>query len=93
MLIARLAAQLHHVVAGHPEFVVAGRPDHLGEAAPQQVEGPFDVGDVLADVARDDEPVAFVLRTQPLDEGTVLGVHHVQIADRQQPADLGPGHL
>lgn len=92
ILVARLAAQLHLVVARGPELVVAGGPDHLGEAAPQQVEGPFDVGGVLSDIARDDEPVAFVLRAELLDEGAVLGVHHVQVADRQQPSDVGPGH-
>ena len=78
-----LAAQARGVVRQRPQLVVAGRPDDLPEAAAEQAERPLHLGNGLAHVAGDDEPVVRV-RLHLLDERAVPGVCHVEVADAQQ---------
>jgi hypothetical protein len=66
--------------------VIARRPDHRGEAAPEQRQCSFDVVEEVADVAGHHEPVARRGRPELVDDPAVLGVRDVQIADGEEAA-------
>lgn len=83
-VVALDAAGLDRVGGEGPQFVVARCPDDLGEPLRQQAERPLDVGHLVGDVTRDDQPVVSGLGPKPFHDLTVVRVRDVQIADRQE---------
>ena len=84
VVVAGLAEDLHRILVGGPQLVVARHPDDLGEPLAQQVERPADLVGALGDVPRDDQPVVGRRRMQRLGDRLVAGVTGVQVADRPQ---------
>ncbi len=84
VVVARLAEDLHRIAAGGPQLVVARDPDHLGEAAPQQVKRPADLVGALGDVAGDDQPVVRRGRVQRFGDRLVAEVSGVQVGNGPQ---------
>jgi hypothetical protein len=84
VLIALLAAQQDRVPRVGPQVVVAGNPDHRGEPLAEGGERPLDIRHELADVAGHQQPVVGRHRADAPDQLPVLGVAHVQVADREQ---------
>jgi hypothetical protein len=73
--------------------VVPGDPDDLREALAEQRQCPLHVGDLLADVTCDDEPVGVGAGAQGREDVTVVGVCDVQVADCQQVSVQGQNSL
>ena len=84
VVVAGLAEDLHRVLVGGPQLVVARHPDHLGEPLAQQIQRPADLVGAFGDVAGDDQPVVGGRRVQRLGDRLVAGVTGVQVADRPQ---------
>lgn len=92
-LVAGHPAQGHRVGRRRPQLVVAGCPDDGVEAFREQAERPLDVGHGVRHVTGDDQPVPWRSGPQRLDQGTILRVPDVQVADRDQTAlDVLPQH-
>ena len=85
-LVPRRAAQLDRVGARRPQLVVARRPDNPFEPVGERGERPAHIGEHLANVAGHDQPVTRIPRPEPVDEGAVVRIPDVQVADREQPA-------
>nr|AFB69910.1 polyketide synthase SimX4 [uncultured bacterium] len=88
MLVAGHSAELDRILGMGPQLMVARHPDDLAEAVGERPEGPPDVFDDLPDVTGHQEPVLVRLGTHVLDQGAVLGVADVQVADGQQVSGI-----
>ena len=84
VVVARAAEHLGRVLAGGPELMIAGNPDHLGESAPQQIQGRTDVVGAVGHVAGDDQPVLGGRRIQRLEYFLAAGMTGMQVADRPE---------
>ena len=84
IVVAGPPEDLHRVLVGGPQLVVARHPDDLGEPFPQQIQRPANLIGTFADIAGDDQPVVRARRVQRFGDRLVAGVTGVQVADRPQ---------